>query len=165
MAKLTTAEWKAVREAYEVDCKSSTKLSKEYGIAESTICRRMKKHGWNRVKTQDVIEKSVSATKALAELTQENASLTQAVSREVDRRLRLEGIFMSAIEYNQRKATSLIMHKGDNVELHELNMHSQITARNKDCVMGKPQTQVNIQNNTANETPTMTLDDFYKTNT
>jgi len=139
MAKLTNAEWKAIREAYEVDCKSSTKLSKEYGVAESTICRRMKKDGWNRVKTQGVIEKGVSANKALAELTQENASLTQAVSREVDRRLRLDGIFMDAIEYNQKRANKVMISKGDNIELHELNMHSQITIRNKDGVFGKVQ--------------------------
>jgi len=51
----------------------------------------------------------------------------------------MEGVFMDAIEYNQRKANRLMINKGDDVELHELNMHSQITIRNKDGVFGKVQ--------------------------
>lgn len=152
MAKLTIAQWQSVREAYEVGCKSSTKLSKEYGVAESTICRRMKKDGWNRGKTQDVIEQKVNATKAFAELTQENASITQAVNREAERRLRLEGVFIDSIEYNQDLANKVLKKMDLTAELNHINLHSQITTRNKDGVLGKmPQTQVNIQTNVSTD--------------
>jgi len=151
MARLTPGQWQAIRTEYEVDCISSTKLSNKYGVAESTICRRMKKEGWDRNKTQDAIEKKVSSIKALAEITQVNASGTQAILQEAERRLRLEGFFMDALEYNQTVANNTLKRNIDDgsAELTHINLHSQITNRNKDGVMGKPQTQVNIQNNVA----------------
>jgi len=150
MARLTPIEWRTIRKAYEVDLMSSTKLSKQYGVAESTICRRMHKEGWNREKMQDAIEKRVSSIKVLAEITQDNASQTQVICNEADRRLRLEGIFMDSLEYNQALANSIIKRKKKDgtAELNDVQAHSQITNRNKDGVLGKmPSTVVNIQNN------------------
>jgi len=148
MAKLSKVEWKAIREAYEIDIRSTVSLAKEYGVADTTIQRRIKKEAWNRAKTQDVIAKKVSVAKACQELTQDNAGIMQAVDEEVQRRLRLEGVFLDSLELNQMLANKQLQKMGESAELQHINIHSQITNRNKDGVVGKmPTTQVNIQQN------------------
>jgi len=135
--------WDAIRTDHEIHGMSYSQLMDKYGVSKGALSKQANKEGWAKAKGEPIIRRHVNAIKELKESSDESEQLKGsqklAVHLEVDRRLRLEGIFMSAIEYNQRKATSLIMHKGDNVELHELNMHSQITIRNKDGVFGKVQ--------------------------
>jgi len=156
VAKLSNAQWADIRKQYEVDKVSTVQLAKSFGVADTTIQRRLKRERWCREKTQDAIEKKVSAIKALADATQDNAGITQAINIEADRRLRLEGLFADSLEYNQKLANKTLKNLADGAELQDLNIHSQITNRNKDGIMGKmPQTQVNIQNNQSVSTDSM----------
>jgi len=133
-----------------------TQLIKKYDIAKSSLSKRINKDGWVKAKSEPLIERQVNAVKELRETAQESEQLgkplANAVRQEVDRRLRLEGIFMNAVEYNQVLANKILEQKGENAELHELNIHSQLTARNKESVVGRmPTTQVNIQTNVSTD--------------
>jgi len=141
MAKLTQAEWHQIREAYEVGCISTVALAKKYNVADTTIQRRIKKEGWDRLKTQAVIDKKVSATRAFVELTQENAGIAQAVNQEVETRLRQEQIFTNALEYNQSIANRALKElvSNNDMDLQKINLHSQVTNRNKEGILGKVQ--------------------------
>lgn len=152
MAKLTAHQWQTIREDYEVRCKSTIALAKEYGVADTTIQRRLKKDNWSREKTQYAIDAQVKATKAFTELTQENAGVAQVASAEVTERLELEGYFTNSIKLNQSMANKKLKAAGANAELADLDIHSRLTNRNKDGLLGKtPQTQVNIQNNVGSD--------------
>jgi len=145
--------WAKIRDDYEIHGLSYSGLREKYGCGRATISERAKKDGWDREKTEQAIAAKARAQRDLIEITEQNRTdfgeRSVLVDREAERRLRLEGIFMDSLEYNQALANQIIKrkkHAGD-VELQDVQVHSQITNRNKDGVMGKPQTQVNIQNN------------------
>ncbi|MDX8384222.1 MAG: hypothetical protein R8M45_09080 [Ghiorsea sp.] len=94
--------------------------------------------------------KAVDETNKKSELLFGKRSLL--IDKEAERRLELEGMFADSIKFNQSLANQQLKIMGNGAELQHINLHSQITNRNKDGALGKmPQTQVNIQNNTAND--------------
>jgi len=169
VARLSKEQWSKVRIDFEVRGMTLSELSAKHHADRGNISKRAKKECWEREKVQHIIDKKTNAHKALEEANQEITTLSTTgvveIDKEVDRRLRLEGLFTDSLEYNQNLANQILKAKDASAELQDLNIHSQITNRNKDGVLGKmPQTQVNIQNNQNNNNEPMTLDDFYKTN-
>jgi len=152
MARLTKDAWAKLRQDYEVTGMSLGELSKKYEADRGNISKRAKKEGWEKEKVQQIIEKKVSINKELQNISAEITTLSTTgvveIEREVDRRLRLEGIFNSSLELNQKLADQQLEALGNAAELRDINLHSQIFNRNKDGFIGKmPTTQVNIQNN------------------
>jgi len=53
VAKLSNAQWADIRKQYEVDKVSTVQLAKSFGVADTTIQRRLKREHWCREKTQE----------------------------------------------------------------------------------------------------------------
>jgi len=156
VARLSKEQWEALRVDYEVKGMTLSELSSKYGADRGNISKRSKKYNWQREKVQQIIGDKISAAKALGDIAERTTTLDSnvviAIEKEVDRRMRLEGLFTDSIEYNQNLANQILKAKDASAELQDLNIHSQITNRNKDGIMGKmPQTQVNIQNNVSTD--------------
>jgi len=148
--------WDKIRDSFEIEGLSYAKLTKKFGVAKATISERVKKEGWVKGRAEHIISSKVLNIKEKNEIErqaeQEFSGRSGAISKEVDRRLRLEGLFTDSLEYNQKLANKTLKKLAENAELQDLNIHSQITNRNKDGIIGKmPQTQVNIQNTVATD--------------
>ncbi|MDO5686766.1 MAG: hypothetical protein Q4G42_05210 [Neisseria sp.] len=159
MARLTRQQWEQCRIDYEVKKMSYTELENKYNVNRSNISRRATKERWNQEKTQQIIAASVDVERKTQQINEEtqhlNATTQRAIQKEVSDRLELEGIFMNAVRFNQAQANKLLAQQVTQgvVELGGLNMHSQITARNKETALGKmPDTAIQV-NNTVNATP------------
>ncbi len=147
--------WRAVRADFEAHQQSLSELARRYNINKSSISRRARKEGWNAEHAQRIIEKSVNVIKDLSEVRAQaqglDATLKAAVAEEVDQRLHIDGIFVNSLTMNQKLANQLLQAKVEagELDMNELDAHSKITARNREAVSGKPQTQVNVQTNVA----------------
>jgi len=160
MARLSKRDWELLRIDYEVHNMTLRQLEEKYGANNGNISKRAKKYRWQREKVQQIINEKVSAVKALDDAKRKSTALgettARAIDKEAERLIRLEGIFGSAVEYNQVLANKVLQKLSQGAKLQEINLHSQITSRNKESVVGKPQTQVNIQQNNATTTASMT---------
>lgn len=150
MAKLTNDQWELARADYEIHGLSYAKLVEKYGISKGSISNRAKKEGWQQGKVEQIVQEKVSVLKDLNEVEQKVEKLApleqKSIEQEVAERLAREKIFINSAMRNQRKADGML---GSAIELSDINTHSQITARNKETVLGKqPQTAVQINNNT-----------------
>ena len=150
--------WAIIRDDYEIHGMSYSQLQNKYGASRGLISGRAKKDGWNKQKTEQAISNAVNAHKALAEITEQNRTefkeRSVLVDKEVEDRLRREGVHLNALEYCTALASKIIREKvkDGTAELHDTNIFSQVVNRNKDGIMGKmPQTQVNIQNNVGSD--------------
>jgi len=143
--------WAKIRDAYEIEGLAYSKITERFGVAKATISEKVKKGGWIKGRAEPIISSKMQNIKEKKEIEQRaeqvfgNRSIM--VNKEVDRRIRIEELCNAGIEYNQALANRVLKQKGKDAELQEINLHSQITTRNKDGVLGKmPTTQVNIQN-------------------
>lgn len=159
MAKLTESQWECLRADYEVRVLSFSELSKKYGVGKATISDRKRKDfengdDWQQGKTEHVIQKKVNAIKELKEterLTEQfKPNEIEAINYEVSVRLAREKIFVDSALKNQELANKylkLCEEATGAVDLEDLNKHSQITARNKETVLGKqPTTAIQVNN-------------------
>jgi len=149
-------DWVKIRDAFEIEGLSYAKITKKFGVAKATISEKVKKEGWIKGKAEHIISSKVLNIKEKNEIEQrteqEFGGRSDAINKEVENRLRLEGLFTNSLEYNQKLANKTLKKLAENAELQDLNLHSQITNRNKDGIIGKmPQTQVNIQNTVATD--------------
>ncbi|MBS9779911.1 MAG: hypothetical protein KGV51_04720 [Moraxellaceae bacterium] len=148
MARLTNDQWQIVRADYEIQGLSYRELVEKHGISKATISRRANKENWLQGKVEHIVQKKVEVLTELDSISEQVEKLPpleqQTIDKEVAERLAREKIFIDSAMRNQRKADSML---GSAEELSELNTHSQITARNKETVLGKqPQTAVQINN-------------------
>lgn len=148
MAKLTPQQWELARADYEVKSLSIREIAKNYDVNASTISRQAKKDDWQQGKTQHLIDKKTNAIINLHQTQQQmqhlNATQQQAIDSEVALRLARENLFIDSALRNQKRANELLEIAED---LAQLNQHSQITARNKETVLGKnPDTAIQINN-------------------
>lgn len=148
MARLTNDQWELVRADYEIQGLPYSKLVEKYGISKATISRRANKENWLQGKVEHIVQKKVEVLTELDSISEQVEKLPpleqQTIDKEVAERLAREKIFIDSAMRNQRKADVML---GSAEELSELNTHSQITARNKETVLGKqPQTAVQINN-------------------
>lgn len=154
MPRLSNAKWEAVRLGYEVQALPFDRLAKVFHVNKSNISRRAKKEGWHKAETQLQIEERMNAIIALNGIltqTQQETALAQAsMDSEVKRRLALRGVFDGGLLWNQLLSNRLFREAVESgiADLQLANLHSQITCRNKDALLGKPpQALVSIQNN------------------
>jgi len=154
MARLTKDMWAKLRQDYEVTGMSLSGLSNKYGADRGNISKRAKKECWEKEKIQQIIKKKVSINKELENISAEITTLSTTgvveIELEVDRRLRLENMFDSDVEHNQRGQTKKLkeLEKMNKAELQHYAIHASTTLKNRDTILGKlPTTQVNIQQN------------------
>jgi len=148
--------WGNIRDDYEMHGLSYSQLSAKYGCSRGLISGRAKKDAWDKQKVEQAIDKKAGAVRVLAEITEQNrtdfGNRSVLIDKEAERRLEAEGFYNDAIKYNQALANRVLKEKGTKADLQEINMHSQLTNRNKEGVLGKmPTTQVNIQNNVSTD--------------
>lgn len=148
MARLTDEQWQLARADYEVRGVSIRQLAKDYDVAPSTVSRRANKEGWIEGKTQHLVERKVKAVIELNETQQQmqhlNATEISVVDNEVARRLRYEKMFTESAEKNQKLADQML---NSCVEMKELKSHADLTAKNKETILGKqPDTAIQINN-------------------
>ena len=159
MARLTDEQWACVRADYEVRGMSFSELAEKYKVGKATISDKKKKDAdngddWEKSKTEHLIQKKVSVIKALQETEQETERLKpneiEAVNNEVMLRLAREKIFTDSALRNQELSNLTIeqsYNQGD-LSIGELKAHSDITAKNKETVLGKqPDTAIQVNNN------------------
>lgn len=151
MARLTNEQWQSVRADYEISGLSYSELAKKHNTSKPAISRRAKKEDWTQGKVEHLVQKKVNAIREIKEVEQQAERLVPldrlAIDNEVDKRLAQQQYFIDSAMSNQEKANGLI-NDLPVVELDDLNKHSQITARNKDTVLGKqPDTAVQVNNN------------------
>ena len=157
--------WEKARGYYEAGL-SLAKIKDKTGIDRSAISKKAKSQQWQQGKNADYIEaKEIIAIKKSTE----NQQSLICADEVADERTKHIMLFNNATLRNQ----SLINKVQDQIEedikdqptmaagyINHINTASQVTARNRESILGKnPETQVNIQNNTQ---VTLTLDDFYE---
>ncbi|MDQ6988469.1 MAG: hypothetical protein Q9M19_01205 [Mariprofundaceae bacterium] len=147
--------WAAIRDDYEIHGLSYSQLTDKHGVGRGNISTRAKKEGWNKEEIEQVISDKVNGNIAMANLDkkieQQYGTRSILIDKEVESRLELEGMYADSLKLNQSLANENLKGLGNGAELQHINLHSQITNRNKDGALGKmPTTQVNIQNNVSN---------------
>lgn len=148
MAKLTPKQWELAKQDYEIHGLSYSELVEKYGMSKGSISKRAKDECWKQGKNEHLIQKKVSVIKELQETEQQIGQLEPVVQKsiehEVSIRLARENLFIDSALRNQKKANEMLDMAA---ELSEINQHSQITARNKETVLGKqPDTAIQINN-------------------
>ena len=149
MAKLTPKQWELARQDYEVHGLSYSELVEKYGMSKGSISKRAKDECWQQGKNEQLIQKKVSVLKELQETEQQIERLEpivqKSIEQEVSLRLARENLFIDSALRNQKKANEMLEMAA---ELSEINQHSQITARNRETVLGKqPDTAIQVNNN------------------
>ena len=154
MAKLTPKQWELAKQDYEIHGLSYSELVEKYGMSKGSISKRAKDECWQQGKNEHLIQKKVSVIKALQETEQETERLKpneiEAVNNEVMLRLSREKIFTDSALRNQELSNLTIEQSYNQGELSigELKAHSDITAKNKETVLGKqPDTAIQVNNN------------------
>mgnify|MGYP002753924069 CR=1 FL=1 len=163
MARLTDAQWEAMRAAHEAHGKSFSELSEVYGVHKSNISRRAKAEGWNQEKTQRLISATVENEKekiALRNETQQlNPMLREEVQREVFDRLAFELQNNADMQRMRDAALSLVdkavamadgADKMDDVKgaIAVVEGASRVVKAQRESVLGKtPDTAIQINNN------------------
>ena len=148
MAKLTPKQWELAKQDYEIHGLSYSELVEKYGMSKGSISKRAKDECWQQGKNEHLIQKKVSVIKELQETEQQIEQLESVVQKSIEQevalRLARENLFIDSALRNQKKANEMLEMAA---ELSEINQHSQITARNKETVLGKqPDTAIQINN-------------------
>ena len=68
MARLTSEQWEQARAEYEVRGVSLGEVARRFGVSQQAASKRARKEGWKQGKSCGVVEKKVSAIKALYEV-------------------------------------------------------------------------------------------------
>ena len=149
MAKLTPNQWELAKQDYEIHGLSYSELVEKYGMSKGSISKRAKDECWQQGKNEHLIQKKVSVIKELQETEQQIEQLEPVVQKSIEQevalRLARENLFIDSALRNQNKANEMLEMAA---ELSEINQHSQITARNKETVLGKqPDTAIQVNNN------------------
>lgn len=96
MARLTPDQWEQARAEYEVRGVSLQQVADMFGVDRAAVSRRAKKNGWVQGKSHGVVEKKVSAIRALSEANTESHALPvtfqHTVETVVRERLQAEGL-------------------------------------------------------------------------
>lgn len=99
MARLSATQWEKARAEYEVRGISLGAVAELFGVDRAAVSRRAKKESWVQGKNHGVVEKKVTALKALAEADEESHALPvtfqHTVETVVRERLQAEGMLAS----------------------------------------------------------------------
>jgi len=143
-------QWIKAKTLYEAGL-SLSQIKDRTGIARNTVSQRAKKEQWSSGSNADYIEaKEVIAIKKGTKTEQEIAILDDIA----DERTKHLIYFQNSALKNQKYANAAI--ETDNDDLNKLEMHSRITQRNKETVLGKDKT-AEINNTNACLNPTQII--------
>ena len=153
MAKLTPKQWELAKQDYEIHGLSYSELVEKHGMSKGSISKRAKDENWQQGKNEHLIQKKVSVIKELQETEQQIEQLEPVVQKsiehEVSIRLARENFFKNSAMMNQKYSNEENKKSKELGELSigELKAHSDITAKNKETVLGKqPDTAIQINN-------------------
>ena len=143
-------QWIKAKTLYEAGL-SLSQIKERTGIARNTVSQRAKKEQWSSGANADYIEaKEVIAIKKGTKTEQEIAILDDIA----DERTKHLIYFQNSALKNQKYANAAI--ETDSDDLSKLEMHSRITQRNKETVLGKDKT-AEINNTNASLNPTQII--------
>ena len=153
MAKLTPKQWELAKQDYEIHGLSYSELVEKHGMSKGSISKRAKDENWQQGKNEHLIQKKVSVIKELQETEQQIEQLEPVVQKSIEQevalRLARENFFIDSAMMNQKYSNEEIKKSKELGELSigELKAHSDITAKNKETVLGKqPDTAIQINN-------------------
>lgn len=144
-------DWEEIRIMFEQGRSLGYIASNSRIKDKGTISRKAKKEGWEKGKTQPLIDKDVQARQALAEVEAEksNLSATELRSHEqaVSERLKLETFFRNASVLVAKTVTSKLQKESADASFQDLNAASSALTKAQENVLGKqPETVINNAN-------------------
>ena len=141
MARLSEEDKEKILADFHTGHFSQRELAKRYGVSVATINKMTK---GLKPKNEHKVNTLVSVNRELAEQSEHEVN---SVHKVVDERVKHLLYFSDTALRNQKLANEKISEES---ELFDLKLHSEITAKNKQTVLGKDvDTQINIntQNN------------------
>ena len=159
MAKLTPTDWECLKADFEIRGMSLSELSEKYGVGKATISDRKKKDAlngddWLKGKTEHLAEKKANLIIELKETERQTEHLKpneiEAFNSVVNDLVVARNFFIDSAMMNQKYSNEEIKKSKELGELSigELKAHSDITAKNKETVLGKqPDTAIQVNNN------------------
>ena len=143
MARLSEEDKEKILADFHTGHFSQRELAKRYGVSVATINKMTK---GLKPKNEHKVNTLVSVNRELAEQSEHEVN---SVYKVVDERVKHLLYFSDTALRNQKLANEKISEES---ELYDLKLHSEITAKNKQTVLGKDvDTQININNtNTQN---------------
>lgn len=76
MARLTKDEWGDLRADYEINGMSYSELSIKYIVGKTTVSDKVRKFGWVKGFTEQLVKRKVKATKELKAITEQTEQLS-----------------------------------------------------------------------------------------
>lgn len=114
MARLTPEQWEQARAEYEVRCVSLGEVARRFGVSQQAASKRARKEGWKQGKSCGVVDKKVSAIKALYEVEQESCGLSTTFRATIDdvvrERLEADHLFAQFDKALLLKAQAILVH-------------------------------------------------------
>lgn len=148
MARLTEAQWDAVRADYEVRRMSFGELADKYGVNKSNISRRAKADGWNQEQTQRLIDATVENEKekiAIRNATQQvNATVRNAMQEVVFDRLAFE--LQNNADFQTVRDKAMAILQGTD-KMGDVKQAADVIKMQREAMLGKtPDTMVQVNN-------------------
>ena len=84
MAWLTPEQWEQARAEYEVRGVSLGEVARRFGVSQQAASKRARKEDWKQGKSCGVVEKKISAIKALYEVERESCDLPTTFRATID---------------------------------------------------------------------------------
>lgn len=135
--------WQKARDYFESGVCTLQQIKDKTGISVSKISEKAKKEKWEKGKNRPYVEAKQELTLKAKELSETTIAVLDEVANE---RAKDEKFFRHWAIVSQNKANELLEMASD---LSDIEIHSRITARNKETVLGKDP-QAIIQNNNTN---------------
>ena len=146
MARLTENTKELILADFHTGRYSQRELAKKYKVSNATINKIVK---GIEPKHKEKVNAQISIITALSE---ESEHEVNAVHNAVEEATKHLLFFQNSALRNQKLANNQLSEES---ELYDLKLHADITAKNKQSVLGKEaDTQVNIQNNNQNNQET-----------
>lgn len=156
MVRLTDEKKQLARTDFEAGGLSQNAIAEKYGVGKATISRLAKKEAWVAGKVEHLFQEKKQAIKALQKVERQvehlNPVFQIAINERIYHELSQEGVFLqSAIEnqYLANQELKRLFEQGE-IDISALEVHSRLSQRNKETVLGKqPETAVQVNNSIA----------------
>ena len=151
MARPIKYDWVVIRKALECG-KSNEYVNKKYDVPFDTINKHLKRNPLTvNQQAKSIVEDLDKVSQVVSQVADKRPDLAREALIIAGERSKHIIYFTNSILVNQEFANKKI---DENTELVDLNIHSQLTNRNKDGILGKEpsnvvtvNTQTSIQNN------------------
>jgi len=139
MARLSLDDKEKILADFHTGAFTQRELAKKYGVSASTINKMTK---GLTPKNEHIVNAKVSV---IAELSEQSEHEVNAIEEAVRKQAEHLLFFQNSALKNQNLANEKL---NDESGLYDLKLHSDITSKNKQTVLGKDaDTNINIQNN------------------